>query len=294
MIRLALPGADDNTRLEMSRRLHRMTFTTSLEDATAVAVLGAATPEWLAALCSQCGSRPLLVTPGALTTVEAWTTYRAMDPGLHRCLASPARSAPSVRLMRQQLDSGRMGLPGLLRLHRWQSVQDAGPVWPADWLCDLDLAIWMMGGPPDRVFATGPVTSAMTEAGGRQAETPRETLQLHCSWPGGAMALLDFSRRLPQGERYYSLMLIGSSGAMSLDDHQNRQLVFRSGVAETSLDEETIPAMAGMLQQFVDGVAAGDCSCLGSGSGHWADVLHLSKLAEQSATCGRALKWQEE
>jgi predicted dehydrogenase len=43
------------------------------------------------------------------------------------------------------------------------------------------------------------------------------------------MALIDDARTLPSGDGYFSLSLIGSTGAAYADDHHNRNLLFRGG-----------------------------------------------------------------
>ena len=78
----------------------------------------------------------------------------------------------------------------------------------------LDLANWLFGTPPDRVYA-------------RAAEPGY--LQVHLGFSGGGMALIDVSDDLPPGDGYRSVTVIGSDGAGYADDHRNRNLVFGGG-----------------------------------------------------------------
>ena len=43
------------------------------------------------------------------------------------------------------------------------------------------------------------------------------------------MALIDCAQTLPQGDGYFSLSLIGSTGAAYADSHHNRQLLYGGG-----------------------------------------------------------------
>ncbi|MCP4903899.1 MAG: hypothetical protein GY910_02880 [bacterium] len=51
------------------------------------------------------------------------------------------------------------------------------------------------------------------------------------------MAVLDFSDRLPEGQGYDSLSMIGSSGAAYSDDHHNTHLLFAGGNPAALIDD---------------------------------------------------------
>ena len=126
-----------------------------------------------------------------------------LQANAHLSIVNPDRYLPSRQLIRQQLDAGKLGEPGLIRIHRWEPTIAAQGR-------DLDLVLWYMGKSPTVVYAI---------------ETPAFT-QVHLGFPNGAMALLDHAHCLPVGDTYYCLSLIGSAGAAYADDHQNVQLVY--------------------------------------------------------------------
>jgi hypothetical protein len=71
------------------------------------------------------------------------------------------------------------------------------------------------------------------------------------------MAVLDFSERLPAGQAYHSLSLIGSAGAAYADDHHNTHLLFAE-TNPTALISDSGNGRLHELQTFVDRVAQRD------------------------------------
>ena len=59
------------------------------------------------------------------------------------------------QLIRQQLDAGRLGEPGLVRVHRWEHADTEGASGdvPAALTQDMDTAVWLMGSAPAVVYA---------------------------------------------------------------------------------------------------------------------------------------------
>ncbi len=332
MISLALPGSDPELCRALECRLHNTLIVESPSDADAVALIAPQFPEvqvqnlrgmyhyqrdgqhqrdgqkgTLTAESQPGLAVPLLVTPSAFADTSHWSQLLRLsaDDGIQ--FLNPRRYAPSLQLIRRQLDAQCFGEPGLLRLHRWQSERLTTTT---EWLSDLDVVLWLMGGPPDSILCIDQSNRTATNSPADQnVLTVRGTKQIHCRWSNGASALVDFCDQLPEGEGYFSMTLIGSSGAAYLDDHSNRQLVFTGGNVQTSLDDEHIPAMTNMLQQFVDSVAT---TCRES-SGHadtgsrrsvepttqndtetWHDVLTLLQLAAESAASGTVISWRTE
>lgn len=68
------------------------------------------------------------------------------------------------------------------------------------------------------------------------------------------MALIDYTNRLPPGDDYVSLNVIGSHGAAYADDHHNMQLVYRGGHPQSLRVDETSDQWTTMVQEFVDGM----------------------------------------
>lgn len=299
MLRLALYGSDENAQLELSRRLHRVQLTAAVAQSDAVWVAGSRSPAHLQDVLDAAGARPVLLAPEVLREPELWSAVLRSPPDQPRWVANPDRFLPAVMAMRQSLQAGQLGVPGLLRLHRWQSATTTPPAGQMtagrSWLRDLDLMCWLMGGVPERVYALRQTPPSAAAAGSLLADLsglPAGTLQLHCGWKHGGMALLDFSDQLPAGDGYQSLMLIGSSGAAWQDDHQNRQLVLRGGPAQTVLDDTHWPAVAGLLQAFVDHVAS--AAEWAAAVADWSAVLQLAGLIEQSCRSGQAVAWQHQ
>ena len=185
---------------------------------------------------------------------------------------NPDRFLPSRQLIRQQLDAGKLGDVGLVRVHRWEprdsaSADDTHGL-PASMLRDLDVVLWLIGQSPDAVYAVEQTDSNPGSSGGR-------FLQVHLGFPSGAMALLDYADRLPSGEGYHSLSVIGSAGAAYADDHQNMQLVFRGGRPQAVLADESGRRHSALVQQTIEALQAG-----GDVSAHVADWQNVVKVAE--------------
>jgi predicted dehydrogenase len=155
-------------------------------------------------------------------------------------LVNPDRYLPSRQLIRRQLD-GKLGAPGLIRLHRWEAAASAADV--LDLLpCDLDLVAWLMGRAPNRVHAVGSTSGYV---------------QVHLGFAGGGMALLDRTDRLPPGDGYSYLSVIGSAGAAYADDQHNVQLLYRGGAPQALRADEGTEALTTLVQEFADGLRAG-------------------------------------
>ena len=108
---------------------------------------------------------------------------------------------------------------------------------------EIDVACWLFDALPDFVYA-----KALSD------NTPQRGLQLHLGFPGGGMALIDCTRTLPVGsDPYYSLTLIGSTGAAYADDHHNTNLLLRGDVVGLNVGQGR-DYFALQLQEFVDAV----------------------------------------
>ena len=182
---------------------------------------------------------------------------------------NPDRFLPSRQLIKQQIPE-KIGQIGLLRLHRWEPVATStgAQTLPGPLLRDIDLALWLVAAAPNCVHAFESKT-----AGGR-------LLQVHLGFANGGMALIDYDNRLPQGEGYQSLSVIGSSGSVHLDDHQNMQLLYRGGRPQAIRTDEGVKALAAMIRAFVDAIQAGGESA--ADAGDWFAVLAVADAIEQS------------
>lgn len=156
---------------------------------------------------------------------------------------------PSRQLIKRELDAGKLGEPGLIRIHHWDAAGeiDGNHSLPAAVLQELDVILWLMGKSPSIVHALEQANSAGNKQG--------RYLHIHLGFPGGGMALLDFSSLHPPGDPYRMLHVIGSAGAAYADDHQNMQLLFQGGPARGVIAKEQAGKasehdLAGMTQDW--------------------------------------------
>lgn len=142
---------------------------------------------------------------------------------------STARRHPSVAAVKLALDSGKLGTAALVRLHRWRPrLKETEQVAMEEPLAgDLDLVLWLTGQLPVSVFAR---TSEQQSAAQRY-------MQVHLGFADEGMALIDLALTLPPGAGYFSLSVIGTTGAAYADDHANTHLVFQGGAAKALLAE---------------------------------------------------------
>ncbi len=153
--------------------------------------------------------------------------------------AFPWRFSPQVRVIRSSLDAGQIGKPGLLRMHVWSPASQ--PPGDEARLAALDLALWLTGECADAVHASHNSHSSL----------------IHLGFPGGAMAMLDFTNTLPEGEGYLSLSLIGSRGSAYADDHRDRNLIFNGGAPAASAPRSDSAFIVPMLGDFITAVREG-------------------------------------
>ena len=208
------------------------------------------------ALAAQTGKHVLVETPLALSAQQAQSLIDdCQEAGVRLMVGQAGRFLPSVRAVKETLASGRLGEPGLLRVHRWEAgpsescrqlereaEQEGAGVYGL--ACEIDLACWLFEDVPDRVFAVDR----------RESNPPLEFLdylQLHLGFPNGGMALIDCCWTLPQGESYSSLSMIGSTGATHADDHHNMQLVYRGGSPWARKTGEGDGHLLAQVQEFV-------------------------------------------
>lgn len=199
----------------------------------------------------------------------------ARSAGVRFAAVNPDRYLPSRQLIRDQLPN-RLGEPGLIRAHRWEppSANESGL--PDGLLRDLDVVRWLTGRQPDRVYAV----ERHPEGGGRY-------VQVHLGFPGGGMALLDYTNRLPPGDGYQSLTVIAASGAAYADDHQTVQLLYRGGRPQAIKTEERARQFAAVAQDFVD--ALDDGRELASGQAEWRAAFAVADAARRSLASGKAV-----
>ncbi len=299
MIRLAVVGSENGPWAEAALRLREATIVLKENDsredpsfflaptdceAVVFAGPGTARPNSVQR-CLAAGKHVLLTVAAGLSSETLLElSSHAVRTGLQLAMVNPDRFLPSRQLIRQQLDAGKLGQPGLIRLHRWEflprNAEEASDALPQPLVRDLDVTQWLMGRFPEVVFA-------LEQQADRASGERGRLLQVHLGFPEGGMALIGYTNRLPAGDPYQSLSLIGSSGAAHADDHQNMQLAFQGGHPRAVRMDEQKREWSSLLQDFVDGLQAGRDFSPGVAS--WRRALDTAYAVKCSLQSGKAV-----
>ena len=214
----------------------------------------------VAVRAAEAGKHVLVETPIALSSAEADAVVdAAMKSGVRLMSGNLGRFAPAGATVREALDSGELGEPGLLRIHRWEPLstgswptlgKEQGSVAVRNLAADIDLAIWLFGGLPSEVYATGRKVSH----GG--IDQP-DYVQVHLGFDGDGMSVIDYSASLSQGPGYNFLSMIGSKGAAYADDHHNVNLVYGNGGTRALGPGQGGGHTLAELQEFADAIHEG-------------------------------------
>lgn len=209
--------------------------------------------------------------------LEAWTHHPA-----GWMWGQPFRFLPSSQAVKTSITSGQLGEPGLVRIHHWQT-KAAGDARHA-LLPQLDLACWLIGLNPTVIFAQ----TRQPDASGAKGY---DYLQVHLGFADDRMAIIDCCTSLSSGEPYYSLSLIGSSGAAYADDHRNVQLQFGGEQVQAIPTTQGDLALLAILEEYL---AATSKSRLPScGEADWKRAWQLLAAAEESLRTGQTVLLQE-
>ncbi|MDA7559423.1 hypothetical protein N8683_00840 [bacterium] len=159
-----------------------------------------------------------------------------MKSDSHIMPAHALRFSSRVKPIDEALRDGKLGKPGLMRLHHWAtegaSLRQAmfGP---------MDLARWFFQDEPSM----------------RQCVETKHSLLCHLQFPSDGMALMNVSNPFEGEVAYESVQLIGSAGAAYGDDHHNTHLHFRKNSVSARIQHNNI--MHGLMElvsEFVDGI----------------------------------------
>jgi predicted dehydrogenase len=245
-LRLALISHPDNlpARFEVLRRVRGGEVTVTADSMEAVpggdGEFDAAVVESSvdAARAIAAGKHVLVAAPAADSQQEAGMLLKAAEEaGVFLAVGGLAVNVPANRVILDRLSSGKLGEPGLLRVHCWSGGSSRSLA--SKLYGHIDLAIRFFGSSPAELYCV--------------AREDQSYLQAHLGFAGGGMAVLDFSDRLPSGQGYDSLSLIGSSGAAYSDDHHNTHLLFTGGHPAALIDDCGDGLLA-EVQAFVDAV----------------------------------------
>jgi predicted dehydrogenase len=220
-----------------------------------------------------------------LSAIELETLIAAAQRSdVQLAIENPDRFLPSRQLIRQQLDAGKIGTPGLVRLHRWVPAhadeEVAAGGLPMALIRDIEVVLSLVGTSPNSVYAV--------ERPQPFPPAPGRVLQVHLGFPSGAMALIDYAHCLPAGDDYRSLSVIGSTGAAYADDHHNVQLLYHGGSPQAIRVGEGSRHLVAMVQEFVDCLTA-DRDRWAS-AGIWRQVFDVAELAGQALATRQAFE----
>ncbi len=151
------------------------------------------------------------------------------------------RFLPSIRAIKRSLDSGKLGEPGLLRIHRWLPLTASPQTLAERILPDTDLTCWMFDGEPEKIWTL-------------QSSDNPNYIQFHLGYANDRMAMIDITSSLPAGCDYFSLSIIGGAGAAYADDHHNMNLIYTGSQPNALLINQGRTDLAGQLQEFVDAI----------------------------------------
>ena len=192
-----------------------------------------------AAFAIEAGKHVLVGAPVADSLEETEDLLRATEEaGVFLAVGGLPVNVPANRVIIDRLSSGKLGEPGLLRVHCWSGESSRSLA--SKLYGHIDLAIRFFGSSPAELYCV--------------ARGDQSYLQVHLGFAGGGMAVLDFSDRLPAGQGYDSLSLIGSSGAAYSDDHHNTHLLFAGGNPAALIDD-CGDGLLHEVQAFVDAIA---------------------------------------
>ena len=294
MICVAMSGVDEATCREITLRLHGATV--SPFDATAVghaatdacdavAFVGPRSPdEREVQRIVTSGKHVLFATETVMSMewIETLIDYSRLA-GVEVMVTNPDHFLPSRQLIKQQLfDAFNLGHVGLIRIHRWESSPanrdlDSTRL-PAPLVRDMELAMWLMDGFPNLVYAVERTT-------GEREGNSVGSIQVHLD--GCGMVLVDYTDGLPAGDGYQSLTVIGSDGAAYADDHQNQQLVYGGGCARAMPTGEGVLALAALVQDFVDELRSKNE--LWPGVGEWRVARSMADAVRRSLDLRQAV-----
>lgn len=186
----------------------------------------------------------LLLTSSVLQSIQDLDQLvsQCREADVRLMIGDTIRFQPSISSVNVAVKSGHLGVPALLRSHAWHPA-DPNPHVPSSSLLfqQLDLTQWIFETLPTEIYAVA-------------HRLHQDTLQIHFGFPNGAMGLITISESLPEGDRYCSCSVIGSTGAAYADDHRQMQLVYQPNGIRANRTEEGLLARVEELREFTDAV----------------------------------------
>lgn len=183
------------------------------------------------------------------------------------------RYLPSQQTVKNAIMSGDLGELGLVRIHRWEAGANGATNAIEQVTSEIDVANWLFEALPSEVYATG---------------RSDDYLQVHLGFPNGGMALIDCASSLPDGGGYFSLSVIGSTGAATADDHSSMNLIYRGGKPRAVIGGQGLGHVRTQLQEFVDAIDEQRPPATSGIDGR--NALLVADAAEKSMATGSSLK----
>jgi len=185
-------------------------------------------------------AKPTLVASLLVRNIEEFT---ALSEQLEQGLLVPAwpwRFIPAIQAVKTSIDSDKLGDPGFVRMHHWNSKMAGNTIDIRDRIIPaIDLVMWFFAAQPKTVYAL-------------KSPTGNGYLQLHLQFENNGMALIDDTGALPNGGDYFSLTVIGSRGAAYADDHRNINLLVNGVYPHAIRVGQGVVHIVWQLQEFVD------------------------------------------
>ena len=187
------------------------------------------------------------------------------------------RLLPSLRTLKESVDSGKLGDTGLVRIHHWQTK---GADLRSSLLAQLDVACSLVGRSPAVIFGLSRAA--------RRGDVGNEYLQVHIGFDDDRMAVIDCTTQLASGDDYYSAGVISSTGAAYADDHHNVQLLFGGQHPQAIKTSQGDRGLLATFQEFVDSRAKSRPPICGAPE--WHRAQRLWNAAARSLQSGQSQK----
>ena len=163
-------------------------------------------------------------------------------------IVSPYRADPRFLAVQHSLFTQELGAPALLRIHFWCRTPPHTVPRLNSLVTQLDVVFRLFADTPESLYTVGNLFEP--------------TLQTQLNFPDGGVALLDFAWDLPEGDAYYSLSLIGDTGAAYADDQRNVNLLFAGNEPRAKLIDPSHEWLDRSLENFVNPTPPGERSFL--------------------------------
>jgi len=223
--------------------------------------------------------KPMLVGPllantsGALRAITETSSQGTLMP------ATPWRFIPAIQAVKASIDAGKLGEIGLIRIHRWNALATEGTYGiPSRIIPDIDIATWFFGSQPQKLVA-------------QQSPLADHYIQIHLHFENGGMVVIDETSALPNGGDYFSLTVIGGTGAAYADDHRNMNLIVDGVYPHAIRTGQRAVHLAQQLQKFIDTLAGTLQSAVTTHD--LLKVLQVSDAVVEVAATHRVSVWED-